>query len=72
MQIQRTPPLRSYQHKVSYGMLYSDILTVHGDVIAFYPSKPCRFGQSGSFVRYTAGWSKKLSQHPPFTLRLIW
>jgi hypothetical protein len=68
VEVQWTPPLQSYQKKVSSGLLVSDILTVHGDVIAVHPSKPCRFGQSGLSCRY-CGSSKELSEHPPFTPR---
>ena len=68
VEVQWTPPLSSYQKKVSSGLLVSDILTVHGGVIAVHPSKPCRFGQSGLSCRY-CGSSKELSQHPPFTPR---
>ena len=63
-----TPPLRSYQRRTSSGLLVSDILTVHGDLIAVHPSHPCRFGRSGLSCRY-CGSSKELSEHPPFTPR---
>jgi solute carrier family 13 (sodium-dependent dicarboxylate transporter), member 2/3/5 len=63
-----TPPLKSYQKKTTSGLLVSDILTVHGDFIAVHPSHPCRFGLAGLSCRY-CGWSKELSQHPPFTPR---
>jgi uncharacterized radical SAM superfamily protein len=63
-----TPPLKSYQQKVSSGLLVSDILTVHGDFIAVHPSHACRFGLAGLSCRY-CGSSKELSQHPPFTPR---
>ena len=66
--VQWTPPLMSYQKKISSGLHVSDILTVHGDTIAVHPSRPCRFGQSGLSCRY-CGSSKELSQHPPFTPR---
>lgn len=61
-----TEPLRSYQKKTSSGVLVSDILTVHGKMIAIHPTSPCRFGLSGLNCRY-CGSSKELSQHPPFT-----
>lgn len=63
-----TPPLKSYQEKTTSGLFVSDILTVHGDFIAVHPSHPCRFGLAGLSCRY-CGWSKELSQHPPFTPR---
>ena len=58
VQVQWTPPLDSYQRKVASGLLVSDILTVHGDVIAVHPSKPCRFGQSG----LSCAFDSRLSQ----------
>ena len=66
--VQWTPPLMSYQKKISSGLHVSDILTVHGDTIAVHPSRPCWFGQSGLSCRY-CGSSKELSQHPPSTPR---